>query len=220
MEGRLETFIADARYADAEKAIRTFERRYGATASGGAAHALRDGVRARARKALDALLAQVGPMVAKDPRAAHRLLLAAGRDFPPDLAGEVTQQMERALELMKTRGPSSRRPRRPESPPPPSRTPPERSGGEAPPSAPEEVPVGEGAAREQWRIAHADLQAGRYQEALDGYTLLTLRFGRTEVVRQNRRAIAAGRLAAKVGLEGPTALLSVPGAVRADPAER
>ncbi len=205
--------LAQGQYGIALEKVRHFERRYGATESGAAAERLRVGVRAEARRALDALMAKVGPLIATNPRLAHRMLLDAAAMFPPDLVAEVTDLMERALQLMKSQRRSTPGPRDPRVPVVPRRpTPPD---GATPPDTPPDRPVPAGESREaearaQWKAAHDALVAGRYAEALDGFSLLSMRFGQTEIFRDNKVAIGAGRLAAKAGAQGPAGLLSVP----------
>ena len=82
LEKDLTARMRDGLFATALKAVRNFERSYGETPSGEQVDALRRNVRQRARKSLDALLAQVGPLVGTDPRAAHRALLAASPEYP------------------------------------------------------------------------------------------------------------------------------------------
>ncbi len=218
----VEAFVAEKRFVSALRRIRAFDRRYGATAQGNAAELLTRRTRESARVALDALLKEVGPIVSRDPRLAHRKLLAAGPEFPPDLASEITEQMERALQLIRA---TTRPP-----PPPPGRTPnpPGRTPGGAPGATPpggdqptpydDEGPteglVAEVEALAQWKSARADLLAGRYADAFQGYTLLIMRYGNTDAYRNNKRRITAGRYAAKVGAQGPEALLSVPAKTR------
>ena len=96
--------MRDGFFSTALKSVRQFERKYGATPSGEEIDALRRSVRAQARKSLDALLEKIGPVVGTNPRAAHRALLAASPEYPPDMAAEITGLMERAIELMKSRG--------------------------------------------------------------------------------------------------------------------
>jgi len=217
LKQEIEQRIRDEQFATALASIRSFERRFGATASGEEVAALRRRVREAARASLDALLAKVGPMVGTNPRLAHRALLAASPEYPPDLAGEITGLMERAIALMKTRGAPPPEPHEPRKPPPvepghppgdaPTKPPGEDGGGR--PTPPGEV-FTEAGAFAQWKDAYAALTGAHYREALDGYSLLVLRYGDTETVRQNQKRIAAGRFAAKVGVEGPAGLLSVP----------
>jgi hypothetical protein len=52
--------------------------------------------------------------------------------------------------------------------------------------------------------------AGRYPQALEGYRLLSSTHGNSETVRSHRLLIEQGLLAARAGVDGPAALLSVP----------
>lgn len=83
-----------------------------------------------------------------------------------------------------------------------------------PPDGPTEGIVAEAAALEQWRSARLALLEERYEDALEGYTLLVMRYGKTDTYRTHARAIDAGRYAAKVGTLGPVAMLSVPAEVK------
>ena len=131
------------------------------------------------------------------------------------MAAEITGLMERAIEVMKSRGgpppePGDRpkpgpvepgmHPR--DQPPPPD----DSSGGNG---GKDDVFV-EASAFNQWKEAYAELRAGRYRESLKAYSLLVLRYGDSETVKQHRDRIVNGRFAAKVGAEGPAGLLSVP----------
>ncbi|MHC5011883.1 MAG: hypothetical protein ACYTG6_13220, partial [Planctomycetota bacterium] len=129
--------MGSGRFESALIAIRKFERKYGATTAGQGAEPLYRLVNEEARKAVDRLLVRVRPMVATDPRAAHRELLASGLELPPDLAGEVSALMERAIQIMKSQG----------RPPPEPRVPPDGGdtgagpeGGEPPPPTPPPTP--------------------------------------------------------------------------------
>ena len=127
------------------------------------------------------------------------------------MAAEITGLMERAIELMKSRGGPPPEPRdepkpvpvepgmHPRDAPPP----PEDGGGK------DDVFV-EASAFNQWKEAYTELRAGRYRDALKAYSLLVLRYGDSETVKQHRDRIVNGRFAAKVGAEGPAGLLSVP----------
>jgi hypothetical protein len=68
----------------------------------------------------------------------------------------------------------------------------------------------EEAARTGWAQARADLVAGRYEPALAAYRRLLDEAGGSALVRDHRKKIEAGLRAAKVGVHGPAALLSVP----------
>jgi hypothetical protein len=98
--------------------------------------------------------------------------------------------------------------------PPPALPPPPAPGPAPaePPPAPERDP--EAAAKDAWIAARAALVDGRYAEALDGYALLAQRHAGTTLYRENRKRIAAGLEAARVGSKGPVALLSAPAEVR------
>lgn len=211
LEKNLKARQRDGFFSTALKAVRSFERRYGATPSGEAVGALRRSVRTHARKSLDALLEKIGPMVGTNPRAAHRALLAASPEYPPDMAAEITGLMERAIELMKTRGappPEDRKPPKP-APVEPGMHPRDRPPPKDESDAKDDVFV-EASAFNQWKEAYAELRAGRYRESLKAYSLLVLRYGDSETVKQHRDRIVNGRFAAKVGAEGPAGLLSVP----------
>ncbi|MFV1959927.1 MAG: hypothetical protein ACC662_11015, partial [Planctomycetota bacterium] len=217
LEGEIRKRLKEHRFTSALRKIRAFERRFGATESGAEAGRLRRQVREQARLELDALLTEVGPLVSANPREAHRRLLAAGPEFPPDLASEITELMERALGLMRLQAHPAA------SPGNPGRTVPEGPGRPSPPGPgapppqpgePAEGVVAEVAALEQWKSARADLLAGRYADAFQGYTLVIMRYGNTDTYRQHKHAISAGRQAARVGAQGPAALLSVPVTVR------
>jgi hypothetical protein len=188
---------------------------------------LREGVRAEARRALDDLLAKAGPLVHAQPKEAHRLLLEAGNDFPPDLAAEITTMLERTVERMfamtRTRTPPpapSPGPTPPaEAPPSPGTPAPAPGAGDPPPPAPAPAPApppavggadAEAGAMSAWRAAYADLQAGRHAEARTAYTLLLQQHAETEAVRHHRKTVNLGLTAAKAGVEGPGALLIVP----------
>ncbi len=215
LEKQIERRVRDGFFSTALKSVRNFERHYGATPSGENVDALRRSIRARARVSLDALLAKIGPLVGTNPRAAHRALLAASPEYPPDLSAEITGLMERAIELMKSRGGPPPEPRDgPRDGPKPVPVAPGMHPRDTPPppeagDGPDDVFVEAGAFK-QWREAYAELTAGRYRDALKAYSLLLLRYGDSETVKQHRRRIANGRFAAKVGAEGPSGLLSVP----------
>lgn len=218
LQADAKSMVAQGQFARALESVRRYERHYGATSSGSKVEPLRREVRDAARGALDKLIAQVGPMVAANPRAAHSTLLAAWPAYPPDLAAEITGLMERAIELMKSRGKPPPEPREPREPRKPRPSIPLEPGMH--PRDP--VPPGDGddedddtvlieaEARSQWQAAYDALRAGDYAQALEGYTLLSLRHGGSDVYQQGRHAIVAGRFAAKVGAQGPAGLLSVP----------
>lgn len=206
-------------------AIRAHESEFGSLPQGAAASALREQVRAQARLALDALLGRAGPLVQSQPKEAHRLLLEAGNDFPPDLAAEVTTMLERAVERMFALSRGHAAPPPPREPPPPGPTPPAQAPPDPgpvardpptpdapPPGPPPPAPGADAEARAlaAWRTAHADLAAGRHADALNAYTLLLQQHGESETVRRNRKTVNLGLTAAKAGVEGPGALLLVP----------
>ncbi len=235
LEKDVGALVPQNRFNTALAKIREYERIYGATESGRRIEQVKKGVRDAARRALDDLLRRVGPRVASDPRGVHRELLAAGPEFPPDLAAEITDLMERALDLMQSQGhaplsnpPGSGGPGPSPGPVPgpppapgpgpgptgPGTTPPTPSAappdGAAPtPPAPATEPE-EAQTVAAWKAAHDALVAGRYADAFQAYTVLIMTHGNTDAYRHNKRAISAGRYAAKVGAEGAAALLSVP----------
>ncbi len=211
LDEELGTLLGKRRFNTALERIRELERRYGATEEAAAIEGLRRKTREAARVALDALLARLGPRVATDPRNTHRELLEAGADFPPDLAGEITDLLERASQLLRSRG-VHEAPRPPRAP---ATDGPGATGGPEPlpPVGPTEGPDAEKAAHGQWARAREDLGNGRYQDAFEGYTLLVMRYAKTDLVKANTRAINAGRYAAQVGVQGPVAMLSVPAQV-------
>ena len=65
-----------------------------------------------------------------------------------------------------------------------------------------------------WRAAADDLKAGKYADALLGYTTLMQQFGNTALYRSAKEQIAAGRHAAQVGVGGPAALLRAKAAMK------
>jgi hypothetical protein len=207
-------------FARALEEVRTFETRFGSTQAAEGLDALRADVRRRARTALDALVAKAGPLITPQPRAAHRMLIGASHEFPPDMAAEVVALVERCVARM-----AAEKPRRP--PPEPARGPARKSpppsgpGGETglPPlpkdSGPAPIPGGKAGDREAqchdaWKAAHADLLAGRYPQALRGYTLLRQQFAATALYRKEKEKILAGWRAARAGALGPQALVRVP----------
>lgn len=234
---RVDELLAGGRYAAALKELRVFEAEHGALPEAAEAAALRQRVRTEARAALDALVREVGPLIQRQPREAHRRLLTAAGEFPADLAAEVTTLIERAVERMLALSRAAPAPRdsgpgpgpgpRPPAPGPtgpedlpPAEAPagPEPGPGAGPPGDPPppraEAAAAEARARDAWLAAYADLAAGRHADALHAYTLLLQQHGDTELFRRHRRAIQAGRRAARVGVEGPAALLHAPATVK------
>ena len=200
-------------FARALEEVRTFEARFGSTPAAAGLDTVTEAVRRAARTALDALIARAGPLITPQPREAHRMLIGVSHEFPADMAVEIVQLLERCVARM-----AAEPPRRPRDTPPrePAKRPepvePPRKGPE---DVPEPAPPAEDASleaqgRDAWKAARGDLLAGRYAEALQGYTMLLQQYGGTSLFRDNKSKIQAGRRAARAGALGPQALVGVP----------
>ncbi len=223
LEEEVDGAVAAQQFSRALRRIREFESRFGATRAGQGTEPLRDHVRERAREALDAIKNDAAPLIDKNARLAHNILVSAGASFPPDMAAEITELLRRARLRMREdaksgdgRNPRALPPKRRDEPrkkppgvPQPLDPDPSMGEGEEPsePKAPNERK--EEQAREAWRLARADLTAKQYEDALRGYTILTQQYADSETYQKNKDKIAMGRLAAKAGVEGPAALVSV-----------
>ncbi len=218
----VERLVGAHQFARALKELRDFEKRFATTAAAEGTQTMRRDVRAKARKQLDALIAKAGPLIMPQPRAAHRMLMGVTHEFPADMSAEVVTLIQRAVARM-IEMPPKKQGARPLAPPSNGGDPglPPLGGGDKPPTNPpgrgpdkKEEQKENDQARDAWKAAHADLQAGNYPEALQGYTMLIQQHGNSSLYRANKAKIAAGRRAAKVGALGPIGMLGVPATMK------
>ncbi|MDJ0975459.1 MAG: hypothetical protein QNJ98_13425 [Planctomycetota bacterium] len=215
LDEQIEQMIAAQQFNRAERVVREFEERFGATRAGPRARYARERIRTEARTALDELKRMAAVLVQKNPKQAVNLLAGSGLSYPPDLAIEVADLLavarkkadaEKGTRRRPGRRPKPPAPREPDRPAPPRESPPRPDSGDAGP------PPGVNAekeARDAWQAARDDLLNGKYADALLGYTLMVQRYGKTELYQANRKYIQLGLEAARVGKEGPKALLKV-----------
>lgn len=215
LDEQVDAMIASRKFSRAERVVREFEERFGATRAGPRAKYARERIRTEARTALDELKRMAGVLLAKNPNQAANLLAGSGLDYPPDMAVEIADLLAVARTKAEAEKGRRRRPdRRPKPPAPRDPDRPAEPGPDAPrpdsgDAGPTPGPNAEKEARDAWQAARDDLLNGRYADALLGYTLLTQRYGKTELFKGNRRFIQAGLDAARIGKEGPKALLTV-----------
>ena len=212
----VDKLIEAQQFARALQAINKYETRFGTTPAAADLDSLRSRVRTEADATLEKLITKVGPLIHRQPREAHRMLIGVSHQFPPDQASKVVHLIERCVQrMLETRGTRDR-----PAPPPQNggeAQPPAKKGApkKAPPRQPAPPPNAGDAERNQqcidaWKIAHGHLQQASYADALQAYTVLQQQYGNTEAFRTHKNKIAAGRRAARAGALGPEALIGVP----------
>ncbi len=210
-------------YARALEAIRKFETRFASTEAAEDLDALENRVRTSAETTLHELTTKVGPLIHRQPREAHRMLIGVSHQFPPDQAASVVHLIERCVQRMleidprkERRGEGPRRegpqngggarpPAKGETPKAPAKAPPRQPAGPTPDDAKKNAQC-----LDAWKAAHGHLQRAEYAEALQAYTIVQQQYGNTEAFRTHKSKIAAGRRGARAGALGPEALVSVP----------
>ncbi|MDF1703093.1 MAG: hypothetical protein P1V36_18245, partial [Planctomycetota bacterium] len=214
----VEKLIAAQQYARALTAINKFESRFGTTEAAADLDSLGNRVRAEADATLEKLISKVSPLIRRQPREAHRMLISVSHQFPPDQASRVVHLVERCVQRMLETGPQ-RQPPRNGGPREPAKGPapvaPKKAEPERGPPQPVPPPKGDDRQREvqcadAWRVARAHLLRADYAEALQAYTLVQQQYGNTALYREHKAKIAAGRRAARAGALGPQALVNVP----------
>ena len=225
LDADVERFVEGHQFAQALRAVREFEARFGTMAAAEGLEGVRQKIRMDARTALDALVMRVGPLITPKPREAHRLLIGVSHEFPADMASEVVVLLERCVARMmalsakrrntQPRNGAGAAPGKPEPYRGDPDLPPLPGPDEGPPEGPADGPRNQRAqARDAWAAARAEMLAGRYAEAVQGYTMLIQQFGNTAYYREHKSKITAGRRAAKVGALGPQGLVNVPATVK------
>lgn len=218
LDTHVEKLLAAQQYARGLEEINAFEARFGTTEAAKDLDTLRNRVRGEAEATLQKLITKVGPLIHRQPREAHRMLISVSHQFPPDQASKVVHLVERCVQRMLET--SGERPRVPDADPRPPRPgddgpPPRKAEPGKAPLQPIQPPPGEDRQRNEqcidaWRAARRHLLGADYAEALQAYTLVQQQYGNTEAFRTHKSKIAAGRRAARAGALGPEALVGVP----------
>ena len=215
LEDVVQQSIEKLRFGRALRAIRIFEERFGATTASLGVGELRRQVREAAETEWKQLEEAVRPVMKSNPSLAHNMLVRRGVVFPPDLQVEFDLLFAEIGKLLEEEaaarlpGPGRRTtPREGPTPPPEPARP-----GPAPLLPPPGEPLAEdvdGQAREMWRDAQTHLRKGEFSEAADLYERVLKRFAQAPLVVEHEQMLRAGHFAARVGRDGPPALLSVP----------
>lgn len=179
----------------------------------------RAAILADADLALEALVREVGPLVATAPREAYVRLLVAVDRFPAAQARRLEPYLATARSALHGEAPPPRPPiappgesgSRPPAPPtPPRDAPPE----DAPPPNAGDSALAERAALQTWKTAHQDLVAGKWQAADKAYASLLRLHAAGPAARKHAAAWQEGSRIAKAGTEGAHHLLAAPAATR------